>query len=312
MREIFAAIGRVLAGFLLFAAPAGAVVVDLHGADVTGKNLRLGDVALISGVPEDVSRRLQDVVLGFTPPPGQSRVISAEMVRMALLREGFLPQSIVVRGEKELLIRRTGRKLTESEISEAVLEAIALPASILTSIVRISNLPMIPVGPVEFRVTAPLRTQGSFFVPVEVRVGDDVVKINVTLKSMKMGSVVVAARKLERGATVTDADLAIETRDLYEMPHDVIENIGSVVGSVVTRAVTAGSLLTKSAIEEKTLVRRGDRVRILVRFGSIELSSPGEAVEQGGLGAIVKVRNMESRKIVSGRVTGAGEVIVLE
>lgn len=305
-------LSRVVASFLISAAPVAALTVDLHGATIDGQYISIGNIGRVSGINADEARRLESLTLGFAPPPGRSRIITPDTVKMRLLQEGFLPQQIAIRGEEEILVARNGQTVPADAITAAVLKELTPRAAsdVVFQVVRPAVAPVMPVGELRFTCSTPSRTEGQFYVLVDVAVGDEVQKVNVTLKAVRPGPVVVALKRADRGAIIRREDLGVETRDLFEQPRDVITNADEIVGRVLTRPVQPGFVLTESLIEEETLVKRGDRVRMIVRGPGIELTSAGEAFESGGIGKVIRVRNVSSNRILSGRISGAGEVVI--
>ncbi|MEK8023409.1 MAG: flagellar basal body P-ring formation chaperone FlgA [Candidatus Hydrogenedentota bacterium] len=305
-------LSRVVASFLICAAPATALTATMHGAEVDGKFISLGDVCAISGINADEAKRLELLSVGFAPPPGRSRVVSSDHIRMRLLQEGFLPQQITLRGEEQIVVSRKGQNVSSEWIMEAVVAELKkqAPADVRIEVVRAPSIPALPLGDVELSVSKPRRMEGQFFVTIELSVGDEVQKENVTLKAVRPGAVVVALKRAERGAILRAEDLGVETRDLFEQPRDAVGSLEAAVGRVLTRPVLPGVVVTSSVIEQETLVKRGDRIRMIVRGRGLEITSIGEAFEPGGIGKIIKVRNVSSNRIISGRITGAGEVSI--
>jgi flagella basal body P-ring formation protein FlgA len=60
----------------------------------------------------------------------------------------------------------------------------------------------------------------------------------------------------------------------------------------------------------EVVVKAGERVRMTVRSGALTVTAAGEAQQAGRVGDAVRVQNVDSRKVVSGRVTGPGAVEV--
>jgi flagella basal body P-ring formation protein FlgA len=58
------------------------------------------------------------------------------------------------------------------------------------------------------------------------------------------------------------------------------------------------------------LVSTGSRVSIVFRYNRLEVSASGIALENGGKGQEIKIRNDTSKRIVSGRVEAPGIVMV--
>ena len=58
------------------------------------------------------------------------------------------------------------------------------------------------------------------------------------------------------------------------------------------------------------MVRKGDHVVITARSGSLSVRMPGEALSKGGLSEQIRVRNLNSKRVVKARVIGPGQVEV--
>jgi flagella basal body P-ring formation protein FlgA len=63
-------------------------------------------------------------------------------------------------------------------------------------------------------------------------------------------------------------------------------------------------------LEQQALVLKGDQVVIIARSGTLAVRMPGEALAQGGLSEQIRVRNLNSKRVVKARVTGPGQVEV--
>lgn len=85
-------------------------------------------------------------------------------------------------------------------------------------------------------------------------------------------------------------------------------------GRKATRALPAGHVLlatdTTGATANAPLVKPGQRVTLSVLVGSLSVTATGEALQGGRLGDPVRVRNVDSNKVVHGTVSGPGTVTV--
>lgn len=58
------------------------------------------------------------------------------------------------------------------------------------------------------------------------------------------------------------------------------------------------------------IVRSGERVTMVVRAGGLNVTASGEALQPGAAGQTIRVRNVDSQRVLSARVTGPGTVEV--
>ena len=75
--------------------------------------------------------------------------------------------------------------------------------------------------------------------------------------------------------------------------------------------IRSGDVDLSSLAENAILIKPRDVVRMIARKRGLTVVVPaGEALQQGRLGEMIRVRNPQSRKIVIGRVLSSGEVEV--
>lgn len=120
--------------------------------------------------------------------------------------------------------------------------------------------------------------------------------------------VVVAARNLSRGDRVIDKDVRIEDRDILSNGHLPLTSTEEAVGLLVTRSVAQGVEITDNMLERPVLVKRGDRVTLVSKAGSIAVSTVVEARENGREGERIRVKNLGSGRTVDATVTADGTV----
>ncbi|KZE31752.1 flagellar basal body P-ring formation chaperone FlgA [Crenobacter luteus] len=128
-----------------------------------------------------------------------------------------------------------------------------------------------------------------------------------TVRAEVDARVVVASRPLAAGAILTEDDASWTRRTLYELESGLREP-AEAVGLGATRPIKAGQILTHKLLESPVLVKRGERIEIVARKDGVEVSVPGESLENGRRGDIVRVKNSASGKSLRARVTGHGEV----
>lgn len=122
--------------------------------------------------------------------------------------------------------------------------------------------------------------------------------------------VVIMAVSRPRGATLTAADLATELRDLSTLPAGYLTDPAELVGKQLRRPLQARAVLLPGAAAPPELVRRGERVVLQAAGGTIAVQVEGEALRSGALGERVQVRNLATRRVVEGTVSGEGLVVM--
>lgn len=120
-------------------------------------------------------------------------------------------------------------------------------------------------------------------------------------------AVPVARRAIAAGSVLSAADVATEER---ATPGALALDASALVGLRVRRAISAGAALTEADVELGPPLARGTEVQVVVRSGALAISSRGRLESAARVGDQVRVRVEATRRIVSGRLTGAGTVLV--
>ena len=151
----------------------------------------------------------------------------------------------------------------------------------------------------------------SVIAPIEViRDGKFARSLSVSAVVNISAPAIVAARKIASGTVITDRDIRegiVETTDigavLARSPEDI-------VGKTARRVFAIGKPLPLDAFSEPPLIRRGDMVSLRLERGGITLTSAAHASENGRLGEIIQVKNIDFSSVVKARVTGPAEVTI--
>ncbi len=127
------------------------------------------------------------------------------------------------------------------------------------------------------------------------------------LRARLSAEVLVARRALPAGQALTAADLARERRDLAALP-DAIGLEAQAIGQAPRSSLRAGQVLRQRLLVPALVVQRGEQVAIVAGSGGIQVQAGGEALEAGAVGAVIKVRNSASGRVIAARVVEAGRV----
>ncbi len=135
----------------------------------------------------------------------------------------------------------------------------------------------------------------SIYVPVHVSATAEVLIVN---------------RPVARGATLSAADLRSERRDLAALSYGYVLHAGQAAGQRVTRSLSEGTVLSPNLLAAPQWVKRGERVTVLAQSGGMEIRMTGEALMDGTEGTLVRVRNLNSARVVEGTVIAQGVIQV--
>jgi flagellar basal body P-ring formation protein FlgA len=119
----------------------------------------------------------------------------------------------------------------------------------------------------------------------------------------------VLARGIERNEVIKFSDVVVERRPKAEVGSDVASR-DRAVGMQARRQLRAGQALKVADISKPDLVQRDQNVTLTYEATGLYLTIRGKALESGTEGDVVSVLNLQSKRTVSGVVSGRGQVTV--
>jgi flagella basal body P-ring formation protein FlgA len=118
----------------------------------------------------------------------------------------------------------------------------------------------------------------------------------------------VATADIAAGALVSPHNVRIETHQ-QETPAD--GEFVSPVGMILTNPVQAGTVLRPTLLKTPSrdvVVKRDNAVQMRISGTGFSLLALGKAMEDGRVGDYIKVRNVDSQRVVLTRVSPDGSV----
>ncbi|HDS1649732.1 flagellar basal body P-ring formation chaperone FlgA [Stenotrophomonas maltophilia] len=135
-------------------------------------------------------------------------------------------------------------------------------------------------------------------------------RLFVPVKVRRNQTVLVLARGIAAGETLTAADISTAQRDAARIAGAVLADPNAAIGRIARRPLQAGTLLSSNDLVTQRLIKRGDSVALVSRRGSVEVRIAGRAMGDAGENERISVENLSSRRIVQGTVDARGDVIV--
>jgi flagellar basal body P-ring formation protein FlgA len=146
---------------------------------------------------------------------------------------------------------------------------------------------------------------------LEIRIDDQFKKrIRINTKVLVSQKIIKTVREVRRGEILSNDEIKIETIQTERPLRNAITNIDSALGYEATRNISIGKILIPNFIKRPALGNRGDKILIKAQKGGMTITTPGILKEDGYEDAMVKVLNMESKKLIYGRLVDSNTVKV--
>lgn len=278
---------------------------------VTGEIVRVGDLVDNAGPAATIAvYRAPD--LGTTGTLPVAQVINTLRARQVI--------GVDTRDLKEITVTRLARTLDTREIEQQVARALERrhglgDAANLTltfdrdtgdmKLDASNNGAMTPVA-VRYE---PRNTRFDVTFEIANENGTAPLKLRFTGTAIETLEAAVLARTIERGEIIKASDVMVERRPKSEVGNDAAGR-ESVIGMQARRQLRAGQAMRAGDLVKPDLVTRDQSVTLIYRSASLYLTIRGKAMEGGAEGDAVSVMNLQSKRIISGVVTGRGEVTI--
>ncbi len=82
----------------------------------------------------------------------------------------------------------------------------------------------------------------------------------------------------------------------------------AIVGKIARRTLLPGSPVPLNAVSTPKIVTNGAKVRIVLEEGALTIAAYGAALQDGGVGDVISLRNIETGLTVSGTIQADGSV----
>lgn len=317
------------------AGPAGVHAFDLAEGQVRiemredfvarEQEVLLGDVANLYTRDLPTIRRLSALSLGRAPVAGAEAVVRRDTVaRWVRSRLGMGADRILWGGAEETRVRVLEQYLPAARIEQAARSVLREWLGQRASRFEIDTLSLpgdikVPVGEVELKarpLAANLEPASRMVVWMDVLAGGRFVRtVPVSFAVEAYREAWVAPAPVARGVPL-EAVMA-ERREVAIAGGSVpVSRQGSPVdgstdGRRTTRAAKSGEPLTARNTAPLPAIARGDWVALHLKSGMVELERRAQALQDGELGQVVKVRAANNASPVEARVVAPGRVEVM-
>jgi flagella basal body P-ring formation protein FlgA len=283
---------------------------------VQGDSLQLGQVCVLHG-PADLLAKAAPVALGRAPWAGEELVLSRDVLLSRLATAGVPGQSVRILGAPKVSITRDETTLDSRELIEAALALLEAnhPAPRGASYRPVGGVEPVSMPPgAGRRIVARWAKDVPGGAEVEVAVapagGAPAVR-TVRFRLAWPRKQAVAAKDIAAGALLGPDNVRIET---VQADSPSSAEPPPVVGMAAAAAIPAGTVIQPSLVKAAPVVRvvrRNQTVVMRIRGEGFAITAVGQALQDGRPGDLIRVQNVDSKRVVTARVQEDGSVIPL-
>jgi len=275
----------------------------------------LGQIGIIHG-ESSLAVRAGKIAMGRIAAPGQQVTIDRATVLSRLASNGIPASKVKLTGAEEIKVRQQGQTISADEfvgLARLFLERNPPARSICESELMRGPVDLILERSRQDVKLSPRLLRSS--APNQVRIRIAAVSGGKEIASREVGfrlkfncHKVMTLAEIPAGGVISLENVKVEkTVSSYPEPADW----STPYGLVARRRLPANTVLSSNMIgpvEPAIVVKRNQNVIIRIAAGGLVVTAMGQTVEEGSAGEYVRVRNVDSQRIILARVNEDGTV----
>jgi len=294
----------------------GAIGTVKAEALVLNSNIVVNDSVVRLG---DIFRNTSDkknIVVAPAPGFGRRAIYDANWLKTVVKRNNlnWSPTSSYAHA----IIERSSNVYTASELESFLKEAISQKKQSDHFEIELENRDIKMHAPANFTGTPAIRDlrideQSGRFSASLVLPGMEGVKnsFRATGRVFDITRVPVLSRQIKPGETIESVDIYWINQRRNNLQNNTLTDPDKIIGQTPRRWIREGNIIRAGDLEQPTIIKKGDAVAISFISGNLMITSQGRALENGAVGAPIRVMNIHSKRSIDTIVTGIGSVKVL-
>ena len=127
---------------------------------------------------------------------------------------------------------------------------------------------------------------------------------------LRVTMVPTLSKTIRSGEVIKSTDITWTSLPDQQVSRNMIRSQDKLIGMTPRSQIKEGNPIRLNEIDRPVLIKRGSLVKVHFSSAKINLSTLGKAMEKGGLGDVIQVKNNTSNKLISAIVLGPNQVQV--
>jgi len=163
----------------------------------------------------------------------------------------------------------------------------------------------------DFNMRKNSRAIGRIPLTVQVKLNDKTIRrLRVDARVGVYQDVVKTVNSIPRGNVISASDVIVERTRSEKIFKNVATHLDKVIGQAATKNIQVGKIIKFRDLKQVPTIKRGSRVMIVAKRGTMRITAPGAVREDGFKNSIVQVVNLETKKLIYAEVINANTVEV--
>ncbi|WP_413576905.1 flagellar basal body P-ring formation chaperone FlgA [Bdellovibrio sp. HCB290] len=272
--------------------------------------LRLGDVAVVKGASPSLMNRLDAIVIR---EDARELLISQKLESKEVLKilKAEMESDEEIRAAKpsfripsQVKVEFAKTPMSREEVQRKITNHLAARCNECEYNIVIQSTPT-PVSRTWDLDLSQLGAKGGFLLPVRDGDSRQIKWVSGTIRVSKLTP--VTRRLISQGERVTAQDLQMQMVDVT-FAKDSGLRIEDANGQMAARALPVGTPVWASDLQREPAAKRGQIVKAIIGDDSFEISANVQAEDTGFVGDAIKVKNLDTQKVLSAVIIEKGVV----
>ncbi|MCP4255841.1 MAG: flagellar basal body P-ring formation protein FlgA [Candidatus Scalindua sp.] len=283
--------------------------------------ITIRDISTVTGDDADLVNTIESIVLGNAPGANSTRRISLSFITMRLKSASVDVSEITFTDAKSSLVSVESTKIKGLEIAQKAKEYLLdfLPMDDRETTVELGRIPANQWVPkrrdkIDFYITLIDTSKDRGKIELVVSASSDskrYFKVPVYFNVRVFEFVAITKKKLRRKQQITREDIFIARRDTTRMRGMAFSSIDDLKGMTTITPIQAHTILTDHMVEIPPTIRQGSLVKLIVKKSGFKIVTKGLAQQTGYKGEVIKVKNINSKKMLYGTIVNSDSVHVV-
>jgi|GEM_PF-1383813 len=261
------------------------------------EKVTLFDIAAVEGAETSLLQIMNEIVVLPLAQVGENEISSSELAAKIRRRlSGYklsLPSRLKVMMQSEVLNRSEIERKIRNQLGQICNDCEISVSSLQLPQVRHSNCEL---------DYSKLSLRSSFMLPLIESSNTSSQLKWVTGQIRIFKKVPTLVRSVMQGQRLQPEDVQVLKMDVTHL-QDPNLTLEEVIGQMTQRGMNANTALSRADLRREAVIKRGQMIKALVGSEDFEISVNVTAEENGFVGDMIKVKNLETNKVMSGLVT---------
>ncbi len=315
---------------LVLIIPVSSTEIYLHDeVEISSSKIILGDIAKIETDSDTIYEKLVNLELGDAPRPGYDVEMNSELVSLYIRNNGFTRSDYNIISDNNVKIKVSSQELSietlfnkveqviKNKINDNIeLQAIENHFNIDLELISGPGDLVTPAGDIRISIAENIkRPAGRLNFPVEIYVDDNYWKrIFMTLRINYQMEVYLLASNISRNKEINKNSLIMKNAQFDFHPTELVLNLDNEIinHGVTRRNYRQGDILKISMLEYPDIISFNQEVIAEFEQGSVFVTTKVLARENGSIGDIIEVENIDTGRIIKAEVLNENRVRIIK